>query len=304
MLGIVADELIAKGFDALPLRDSPRTAAAKTRNYLVWLDGVSAGDRVCGGASQYADTVRDPSNVNNYGGKLAIVLRSGAGWCDSNTVRHEIGHNLGALLPGAPHAFDRSHCNDAYEDTMCYPSSPRRGDGSYEGQFFDYGNDDYWDPPGRALAYWTVNLNQFVCPDIACNIARDTSILGTVVRAVDLVDVFDGDGDATADLFGTCPQEGLAGREPACRSNAGDASGEVVLLGSHRPTVVLRSKRLRKGHWRVTLLVDGHGRASVTLTCRRRGRRVRVLRRSLTAPKVVRRTVRCDTKPRVAARAL
>jgi hypothetical protein len=304
LLAVLADELIARGFDALPLRDSPRTAAAKTRNYLVWLDGVGAGVGACGAASQYRDTVRDRSNVNNFGGKLAVVLRSGAGWCDSNTVRHEIGHTLGALLPGAPNAFDESHCNDAYEDTMCYPTSPRRGNGSYEGQFFDYGTDDYWDPPGGALGRWTVNLNQFVCPDIACNVAPDTSLLGGVVKAVDLVDVFDADGDATADLFGTCPQEGLIGREPACESNRGDAAGEVVLLGSYRPTVVLRPKWVRKGRWRITLLVEGHGRAVATVTCRRGGRRVRVLRRTLTAPRSVTRTVRCDSRPRVTARAL
>lgn len=93
--------------------------------------------------------------MNNVGGKVAAVFREGdGGFCDSNTVRHEVAHALGALQQPAPHAFDGAHCNDAYEDTMCYPSSPKRADGSYHSRFFDYGNDDYWDPPNRGPLSW------------------------------------------------------------------------------------------------------------------------------------------------------
>ena len=84
---------------------------------------------------------------------------------------HEMGHNLGAIQKVAPHAFDGAHCDDAYEDTMCYSQAPRVA-GGQRGQFFDYGNDDYWDPPnGAPLPWWTANLNRFLCADATCNVA-------------------------------------------------------------------------------------------------------------------------------------
>ena len=85
-------------------------------------------------------------------------------------VRHEIGHNLGALQPEAPHTTDGVHCNDAFEDTMCGSESPKIVGADFNGLYFDYGNDDYWDPPrGRPLRWWTVNLSWFICPDARCN---------------------------------------------------------------------------------------------------------------------------------------
>lgn len=149
--------------------DYAEAAARRDRNYAVWLD--APGPRgSCGQATLYDDPVRDQANANNAGGKVALIFREGRGFCDSNTLRHEIAHNLGALQPGAPNAFDGAHCNDAYEDTMCYASAARRGDGRFQQAFFDFGNDDYWDPPaGPPLRHWTVNLSRFVCPDAGCN---------------------------------------------------------------------------------------------------------------------------------------
>src|SRR3954447_23389086 len=164
----VTRALDAAGFPTIQPTDTADEAAGRARNYLVWLDAPAPAG-TCGQATIYDDPTRGPDNLNNFGGKAAIVFRNGDGFCSSNAVRHEIGHNLGALQSVAPHAFDGSHCNDAYEDTMCYPNSPLVGDGQ-RGRFFDYGNDDYWSLPGSPLPWWTVDENRFLCPDASCNV--------------------------------------------------------------------------------------------------------------------------------------
>lgn len=142
---------------------------ALKENFLVWLDGP-APSRSCGQGTALLDSTRSETNLNNMGGKLAIVFRNGRGFCGADVVRHEIGHNLGALQPDAPHTSDGVHCNDAFEDTMCAWESPEVAAGPFNGLYFDYGNDDYWDPPqGAPLGWWTVNLNRFLCPDADCN---------------------------------------------------------------------------------------------------------------------------------------
>jgi hypothetical protein len=169
----VAGALDAAGFRTIQPTDTMDEAAARTRNYLVWLD-APAPDASCGQATIYDDPSRAADNLNNFGGKTAVVFRNGDYFCSSNAARHEIGHNLGGLQPVAPHSFDGAHCNDAYEDTMCYTNSPYRGNGR-RGQFFDYGNDDYWSLPGAPLAWWTVDLNRFLCPNAGCNVVGGTS---------------------------------------------------------------------------------------------------------------------------------
>nr|MDP8943759.1 hypothetical protein [Actinomycetota bacterium] len=165
----VTRALRAHGFDASDGSDDWDLAAPRMRNFLGWLDGPGPHG-ACGQATLYGDSIRDQSNANNQGGRVALAFRAGRSFCGSNTVRHEIAHNLGALQQRAPHAFDGAHCDDAYEDTMCYSRAPRRSSGHYQSLFFDYGNDDYWDPPGGApLPWWTVNLSRFVCPTPACN---------------------------------------------------------------------------------------------------------------------------------------
>jgi hypothetical protein len=53
---------------------------------------------------------------------------------------------------------------------MCYRAAPQRARGDFQSEYFDYGNDDYWDPPqGKPLAWWTVNLNRFLCDSATCN---------------------------------------------------------------------------------------------------------------------------------------
>src|SRR3954470_11686923 len=164
----VSAALDAAGFTTIQPTDSVADAAARTRNYVVWLD-APAPSGSCGQAAIYDDPTRSADNLNNFGGKAAVVFRNGSGFCSSNAARHEIGHNLGGLQPVAPHALDGSHCDDAYEDTMCYSNSPEVADGE-RGTFFDYGNDDYWSLPGAPLPWWTVDENRVLCPDASCNV--------------------------------------------------------------------------------------------------------------------------------------
>jgi hypothetical protein len=293
LLNQVSGDLAAAGFDPLPESTTVSVAAAKQSNYLVWLEGVTARPGVCGVGGQYADDRRDFSNINNYGGKLALVMRDGDGFCNSNTVRHEIGHNLGALLPGAPHAFDGAHCDDAYEDTMCYPQARSRGAGGYQGQFFDFGNDDYWDPQGGALPWWTVNLSRFLCPNIVCNVPSDQSAVGTLAGTL-------GGLADPRDLLTSCPLGTILGVDLTCKANSVPGAG-VARRAAPRPALVFSARRSGKGRWRVSMRVQDATRAVVTLRCRRGGRQIRALRRRISSRRTTRATVRCDTRPRASA---
>jgi hypothetical protein len=52
---------------------------------------------------------------------------------------------------------------------MCLSSDPVNPD-TFQSLYFDAGDDDYWDPPGGRLGWWTTNLNHFLCPGVACNV--------------------------------------------------------------------------------------------------------------------------------------
>jgi hypothetical protein len=252
--------LDAAGYQTIQPDDTVEEAAARTRNYLVWLD-APAPDGSCGQATIYDDPSRGQDNLNNFGGKAAVVFRNGDGFCSSNAARHEIGHNLGALQPGAPHAFDGAHCNDAYEDTMCYSNSPLVANGD-RGQFFDYGNDDYWSLPGRPLAWWTVDLNRFLCADATCNtVGGDGSLEAPVTPAL-------------------APTVRPAAAPKRARSHG---------------RVKMRARRRAHGVWKLRLRAVGSGRGVVVVRCRRtrRGQVRTVLSRSTRLPRTLHGRVRC-----------
>ena len=170
LFNLIREEMQRKGFWLAGDGPDYRWRSAKqTVNYVAWLDGPSPA-AACGQGTSLIDSRRVFWNANNLGGKLALVYRRGDGFCGADTVRHEIGHNLGALQPRAPHTRDGAHCTDALEDTMCDSRAPAVASGTRYARYFDYGNDDYWDPPnGRPLRWWTVNLSWFLCPDARCN---------------------------------------------------------------------------------------------------------------------------------------
>ena len=250
-LDVLTRELSKAGILGDDRVDGPRT------NAVVWLDGVERLD-ACGQGDFYDDTERSSSNLSEQGGLVSAIFRYGEGFCDASVVRHEIAHNLGAVGPDAPNSDGSAHCTDAYEDTMCNRSSPSVAD--FSGEYFDWGNDDYWDPPaGAPLAWWTVNLSSFICSDTSCNGI-------STARAAD-------EPSATAS-------------EPA---PAEPASGVA-------PTLRLRARLVRPGRWRVTAIARGEGRHRLQLRCRRRA----VARRTLTLPARASFRVRCRTRPRAA----
>jgi hypothetical protein len=194
------------------------------------------------------------------------VFRNGDGFCSSNAALHEIGHTLGGLQPVAPHAFDGSHCNDAYEDTMCYSSSPWVAHGE-RGTVFDHGNDDYWSLPGAPLGWWTVDESRFLCPDAACNVVGGAA------------------PDPPLD-----PDSATTVRAPATlRAARSDAH------------VKMRARRTSHGVWTLRLHASGAGRGVIVVRCRRRRRgQVRtVLTRATRLPRTLHARVRCvASRPR------
>jgi hypothetical protein len=263
----VTAALDAAGFETIQARDTIESAGARGRNYLVWLDAPAPAGS-CGQAAIYDDPTRAAGNLNNLGGKAAVVFRKGSdGFCSSNAVRHEIGHNLGGLQPLAPHAFDGSHCDDAFEDTMCYSNAPHRADGE-RGQFFDYGNDDYWSPAGKPLAWWTVDLNRFLCPDAGCNVVGG-------------------------------PAEDPAGAAMPDSAAASAATSEPRRRA--RARLRMRAARRGQGVWKVRLSASGEGRGVVIVRCRRRrhGQVRTVFHRSTRLPRTLHGRVRCvASRPR------
>lgn len=272
-LDAVARALDSAGFGVIKPGDSYATASQRTRNWMVWLDGPGPHG-ACGQAMLYDDNRRSEHNFNNLGGKVAVVFRDGTErFCGANSVRHEIAHNLGAVLSDAPHSSG-GHCTDALEDTMCLPGSPERAGGEYHALWFDYGNDDYWDPPGGApLPWWTVNLNRFLCPDAACNLP----------------------GGYTPPAPPPPPAEGGAGAESGL--------GEPATTTRRRARVKLRAKRYGRNRWSLRMQVRGRGNGVVLVSCRtsRRARASTVWSRRTRIPGTLRKRVRCASKPRASA---
>jgi hypothetical protein len=275
----VSNALAAAGFQPIRDTDSLEAAAARTRNYVVWVDAPTAPG-TCGEAAIYDDPSRSDANLNNLGGKVALVYRNGGdAFCSSNAVRHEIGHNLGGLQALAPHAFDGSHCDDAYEDTMCYSNAPKVADGQ-RGRFFDYGNDDYWSPPGGApLPWWTVDLNRFLCPDASCNV-----------------------------VAGAVGPSSPSPPAPSTPDPAAGAPATAAGASTHHRRAHLRMRAARHGRrlWKLRLHASGEGSGVVTVRCRRRahGQVRTVLVRRTRLPRTLHGRVRCMPKSRPRARLL
>jgi Thrombospondin type 3 repeat len=283
----VTEALNGAGFSALSTTEWARSRGALNTNFAVWLDAPGPPG-ACGQATIYDDSRRTQDNANNTGGKLALVFRGqSGGFCSSNTVRHEIAHNLGALQSVAPNAFDGAHCDDAYEDTMCYSSAPKVADGK-RGLYFDYGNDDYWDPPaGQQLPWWTVNLSRFLCPDTTCNVPASSAPEPES----------DADADGVADTADNCPHVANSDQANAYGEVLGDAC--EAALASRRPTLSLRANRNGKS-WRLSLRARGDGRGVISVHCRRPGSPKRVSRvwsRRVALPRALRHTVRCNSRP-------
>jgi hypothetical protein len=161
--GLVKQDLSANGL----------TNAGK--KYLVWLDAPSS---YCGQSDAPVDAVRSAANKAEAR-TVSVIYRyyqydvnsANGGFCAP--VLHELAHSMGAVQPSAPH-YAGGHCNDNGNDLLCFSQSTIPYDANLGGYYFDYGNDDYWDPAAdptsgstQRLAWWTVNLSRFICPPTA-----------------------------------------------------------------------------------------------------------------------------------------
>jgi hypothetical protein len=134
------------------------------RKYMVFADA----NEFCGIGTVYDDD-RLVGNLND--GRAASYSRIDANcWSSGHSVpAHELTHNLGGVLEGAPHATANGHCWDE-SDLMCYADGSgvpmQRVCASAQEQLLDCNHDDYFstDPaPGSFLATsWNTASSSFL----------------------------------------------------------------------------------------------------------------------------------------------
>jgi hypothetical protein len=138
------------------------------RKYLAFTDAAV----LCGVGTLY----EDPSVSNNMNdGRAASYARVDAPcWSAAghSVAAHELTHNLGSVLSGAPHATAAGHCTDE-ADLMCYVDGAgvtmRDVCSSSQEQLLDCNHDDYFntDPqPGNFLYdHWNTARSSFLDAD-------------------------------------------------------------------------------------------------------------------------------------------
>ena len=151
---------------------SARGLTNPNKKYVVWLDAPSS---YCGQSDAPTDSVRSPAN-RAEARTVSVIYRyyqydvngPNGGFCAP--ILHELAHGMGAVQPSAPH-YTGGHCNDNGNDLLCLFNSAIPYDPNLGGYYYDYGNDDYWDPAAdptsgstAKLRWWTVNLSRFICP--------------------------------------------------------------------------------------------------------------------------------------------
>ncbi len=128
-----------------------------SRKYLAFADA----NALCGVGTLYND-VRTTGNLNES--RVSYSRVDAPCWSGSTSVAaHELTHNLGGVLPGAPHRTANGHCWDE-ADLMCYND----GSGvamqticadSRQGQLLDCGDDDYFSVAPTAGSWLAQNWN-------------------------------------------------------------------------------------------------------------------------------------------------
>ena len=164
----VASALRNAGYGVALGGDTRDQLATRRLNFLVWLDGPAPANS-CGQGTALLDPTRSDTNVNNVGGKLSLIFSLQRG-----VLRAELGPPRDRPQPRRAPARRAQHDRRrALQRRVRGHDVPRGAPSSWaatDGVFFDYGNDDYWDPPeGQPLGWWTLNLSRFICPDARCN---------------------------------------------------------------------------------------------------------------------------------------
>jgi hypothetical protein len=157
-------------FSLVKTEMSARGFTSANKKYVVWLDAASS---ICGQSDAPTDSARGPANAAERR-TVSVIYRyypatdANGGFC--SPVLHELAHSMGAVQPSAPH-YAGGHCNDNGNDLLCLMASTIPYDPALGGFYYDYGNDDYWDPAAdpyssstAKLRWWTVNLSRFLCP--------------------------------------------------------------------------------------------------------------------------------------------
>lgn len=171
------------------------------RNYAVYYTHTSPS--AGGQGSLMSDSTNSASNANNTGGRFAIDY----GVPQAETMMHEIGHNLGAVQPGAPFATGKAttasggnwgHCWEG-KDVMCYNDQGSTDPGYIswacaDFDHFDCGHDDYFDAvigagQGASSTGWlATHFNIAACYDVfvvnrACSVTSGGDVTPPAVSA-------------------------------------------------------------------------------------------------------------------------
>jgi hypothetical protein len=128
-----------------------------SRKYLMFADAKA----LCGIGTLYTDA--RPTGNNNDTRTSWARIDAGC-WSGSTSVAaHELTHNLGGVLPGAPHVTANSHCWDEH-DLMCYDDKSGAAmqtlcPDKQQGQLLDCGNDDYFSTAPAAGTWLATSWN-------------------------------------------------------------------------------------------------------------------------------------------------
>jgi hypothetical protein len=130
------------------------------KKYVVFYDGAVLDPRLCG------QSLMSPDEGGRYAYSLiyAQACRAdiGSGAITASVAAHELGHNLGAVPPGAPNACpgDSAHACDDENDLM-YPYTKGQG---LNAVTLDVGRNDYYGHPGSWFdvrnSPWLIHLDQ------------------------------------------------------------------------------------------------------------------------------------------------
>ena len=166
----VAAALRERGFTVAPNDAGVDQLTALSENFLVWLDGPGPA-RSCGQGTALLDSTRSETNLNNLGGKLAVIFRDGArllrrgrgpardrtqprraaAGCTKHHRRRPLQRRLRGhdVRLGGAEAGRRSVQRASTSTTATTTTGIR--------------------PQGAPLGWWTLNLSRFLCPDAHCN---------------------------------------------------------------------------------------------------------------------------------------
>ncbi len=119
----------------------------------------------CGGGVAWAEMDDRPivDNSANRGPSYAVSW----GMCGFDTLMHEAGHTMGAVMNSAPNSTGAGHCIDG-NDIMCYndggPRSAQYNPGTCSDyQHFDCNFNDYYNPSPAAGSYLSSHWNIGAC---------------------------------------------------------------------------------------------------------------------------------------------